>query len=95
MFAILMPFCASFIILTLLYYQRKAKKAGIVVTKRMTIYDFCSLIDLGGVILLSGGFAMLLLPISLAATTPSRWQTPYLDALMGLGIAFLVRSLSN
>ncbi|KAK7460674.1 hypothetical protein VKT23_009389 [Stygiomarasmius scandens] len=72
---------------------RKAKKAGIVVTKRMTIYDFCSLIDLGGVILLSGGFAMLLLPISLAATTPSRWQTPYLDALMGLGIAFLTALL--
>ncbi|THU82058.1 MFS general substrate transporter [Dendrothele bispora CBS 962.96] len=90
MFAILMPFCASFIIVTLLYYQRKAGKAGIVVTKRITIYDFCSLIDLGGVILLSGGFAMLLLPISLAATTPSRWQTPYLDALMGLGVAFLI-----
>ncbi|THU89621.1 MFS general substrate transporter [Dendrothele bispora CBS 962.96] len=90
MFAILMPFCASFIIVTLLYYQRKARRAGIVITKRITIYDFCSLIDLGGVVLLSGGFAMLLLPISLAATTPSRWQTPYLDALMGLGVAFLI-----
>lgn len=90
MFAILTPFCASFIIITLLYYQRKAKKAGIVVTKRYTIFEFCSLIDLGGMILLSGGLAMLLLPICLAALTPSKWKTPWLIALMVLGIVFLV-----
>lgn len=90
MFAILMPFCSSFLIGTLLCYQRKAKKENIVTTNKVNIYEFCSLIDLGGVILLSGGFAMLLLPMTLAATTPSRWNTPYIDVLIALGAVFLI-----
>ena len=90
MFAIIMPFGASFIIITLLYFGRKAKKAGLVIPRRITLYDFCSQIDLGGLILLSGGFAMLLLPITLAATSPSRWSTPWIDAVIALGAVFLV-----
>lgn len=92
MFAILMPFCASFIIATLLYFQRKAKKAGLIPKPhaRITIYDFCSQIDLGGTLLFVTGFAMLLLPLSLAATTPARWRTPYLDVLIALGGIFLI-----
>ena len=60
------------------------------VKKRLTLYDYCSLIDLGGMILLLGGFVMLLLPFCLAATTPSQWKTAYLDALIGVGAVFLV-----
>ncbi|KAG0645909.1 MFS siderochrome iron transporter C [Hyphodiscus hymeniophilus] len=90
MMAILMPFCASIIITTLLYYQGKARKAGIVATQKMTIYEFCSQIDLGGSILFCAGFAMLLLPLTLASTTTSRWRTPYLDALIALGIVCLI-----
>ncbi|KAJ5936836.1 siderochrome-iron transporter [Penicillium verhagenii] len=90
MFAILMPFGASFIITTLLYYQMRAKKMGLVLRQRMTVYDFCSQIDLGGVILFSGGFALILVPLTLAATTTSRWKTPYLDALIAVGAAMLV-----
>ncbi|KAF2089532.1 MFS general substrate transporter [Saccharata proteae CBS 121410] len=90
MFAIIMPFASSFIIITLLYLQRKARKAGITFKKRTTIYDFCSLIDLGGIILLCGGFAMLLLPLTLAATTTSRWRTPWIDVLIALGVVFLI-----
>ncbi|KAB8238203.1 uncharacterized protein BDW43DRAFT_306889 [Aspergillus alliaceus] len=37
----------------------------------MTLYHFCSQIDLGGIILIMAGFAMLLLPLSVAAETPS------------------------
>lgn len=90
MFAILMPFCASFIIVTLLYYQRKAKKAGMVVRKKISVYDFFSLIDLGGSILLCGGFAMLLLPLSLASSSAHGWRTPWLDAMIALGAVFLI-----
>ncbi|KAL1707093.1 major facilitator superfamily domain-containing protein [Schizophyllum commune] len=90
MFAILMPFCASFIVVTLIYFGRKSRKAGLVVKKRLTLYDYCSLIDLGGMILLLGGFVMLLLPFCLAATTPSQWKTAYLDALIGVGAVFLI-----
>mgnify|MGYP000845526832 CR=1 FL=1 len=90
MFAILMPFCASFIIITLLYFQRRAKKSGIILIEKLTVYYFFSQIDLGGLLLLSGGFTMLLLPITLAATTTSRWKTPWVDALMGLGVVALI-----
>ncbi|PVH82237.1 siderochrome-iron transporter [Cadophora sp. DSE1049] len=92
MLAILMPFCASFIIGTLFYYQHKAKKAGIVVIAKdkMTIYEFFSQIDLGGTLLFSFGFAMFLLPMTLAASTPQGWQTPWIAALIALGGAFLI-----
>ncbi|KAL1999011.1 hypothetical protein VTN02DRAFT_5208 [Thermoascus thermophilus] len=90
MFAILMPFCASFIIITLLYFQRRAKKRGIVLTEKLAICDFFSQIDLGGILLLSGGFTMLLLPITLAATTTGRWKTPWVDALIVLGVIALI-----
>lgn len=90
MFCFLMPFAASFIITTLLYYQGKVRKAGIVVRQKMTVYEFCSQIDLGGSILFCGGFAMLLLPLTLASTTTSRWRTPYLDALIAVGGTLLL-----
>lgn len=90
MFAILMPFGASFIISTLLYYQMKAKNLGLAVRQRITVYDFCSQIDLGGVILFSGGFALILVPLTLAATTTSKWKTPYLDALIAIGAVMLI-----
>ncbi|TVY27273.1 Siderophore iron transporter [Lachnellula hyalina] len=90
MLAILMPFCASFIIATLLYYQSRAKKAGLVAQSRISAREFCSQIDLGGTVLFSCGFAMLLLPLTLAATTTSRWHTPYIAVLLALGCAFLM-----
>ncbi|KAF8805034.1 MFS general substrate transporter [Phlegmacium glaucopus] len=89
MFAIMLPVCAVFVIGPLLYYSRKAKKAGLIITKRISLYEFCSLIDLGGIILLCGGFAMLLLPIALSATTSSKWKTPWVDAVLVLGVVFL------
>lgn len=90
MFAILMPFTASFIIITLLVFQRRARKSGIVYAEKLGVYNFFSRIDLGGVFLLGGGFAMLLIPITLAATTTSRWKTPWIDALMALGAVALI-----
>jgi len=90
MFAILMPFGASFIVTTLLYYQTRATKMGIAPNVRVSLYEFCSQIDLGGVILYCGGFALLLLPMTLAATTPDQWKTPYLDALIAVGGLFII-----
>ena len=90
MFAILMPFCASFIITTLLYYQVRAKNMGLVPQTRTNLFEFCSQIDLGGVILFSGGFALVLVPLTLAATTTSKWRTPYLDALIAIGAVLLI-----
>lgn len=95
MLAILMPFCASLIVTTLLYYQGRgaARSMGLAPPRRprprtttpTPYYAFCSQVDLGGVVLFSGGLALLLLPLTLAATSPARWRTPYLDALIALG----------
>lgn len=89
MFAILMPFCASLIIITLAVFQYRAKQSGIILKERLTLYQFCSRIDLGGTLLLSGGFA-LLIPITIASTTTSRWKTPWVDALIALGVVALL-----
>ncbi|KAK6065035.1 Siderophore iron transporter 3-like protein 1 [Seiridium cupressi] len=56
MFAILMPFGASFIIGTLLYYSRKAKKLGVLETRKISFYEFCSEIDLGVAAQLTDGW---------------------------------------
>ena len=90
MLAFIMPPCASFIIITLWYYQRKAKRLGIVSTRKVGFYEFLSLIDLGGLCLLCAGFAMFFLPISLASTTPSNWKTGWIIALIVLGAACLI-----
>ncbi|KAL4864426.1 hypothetical protein BDV12DRAFT_11606 [Aspergillus spectabilis] len=90
MFAILMPFCASFIIITLIVFQRRGKRAGLILNEQITIYSFCSRIDLGGILLLSGGFAMVLIPITLAATSTDRWTTPWVVALIVLGGLVLI-----
>ncbi|KAF4211347.1 hypothetical protein CNMCM5878_002815 [Aspergillus fumigatiaffinis] len=89
MFAILMPSCASIIIISLLVFQHRAKKAGSVVCHRPSLHGFCSGIDLGGIAILTCGFSSLLIPITLAATTTSRWKTPWIDALIVLGAVFL------
>ncbi|KAL1878106.1 hypothetical protein VTK73DRAFT_8067 [Phialemonium thermophilum] len=90
MFAILMPVGATFIISTLLRYEGRARKMRLVPKIRPTLYEFCSRIDLGGIILFSGGLALLLLPMTLAATTPAQWRTPWLDALIAVGGVMLI-----
>lgn len=90
MLAILMPFCASFIITTLLYYEGRAKKMGLAPRAKLTVYDFCSQIDLGGNLLFTAGLVLLLLPMALSGLTPSNWSTPWVIALIVLGALLLM-----
>jgi hypothetical protein len=85
-----MPPVGSTIAGLLFYYQRKAKKMGIVSTKKVGFYEFFSLVDGGGLFLLVVGFAMTFLPISLASTTPSNWHTGWIIALIVIGISLLL-----
>jgi hypothetical protein len=90
MFAIIMPVAATALVGPLLYYQRRAKRMSVVLTQKMTLRDFCSQIDLGGTFLLAAGFSMFLIPFSLAGTTPGRWNTGYIIALIVVGAVTLV-----
>lgn len=85
-----MPFGSSFIIGTLLYYQRKAKKMGVLVSQKMTLHEFCFGIDLGGMILFVSGLACLLLPLTFAAQLSRGWRTPWIIALLIIGVFLLV-----
>lgn len=90
MFAIIMPVAASALIGPLLFYQRRARKLNVVLTQRITLRGFCSQIDLGGSFLLAAGFSMFLIPFSLAGTTPDKWDTGYIIALIVVGAVTLI-----
>lgn len=90
MFALIMPAAASALILPLVYYQRKAKKQSLLLTQKLTVYEFCSQIDLGGSFLLAAGFAMFLLPFTLAGTSTGKWHQGYIIALIVVGLVTLI-----
>lgn len=85
-----MPVAATALVAPLLYYQRKAKKQSVLVTQKITVYEFCSQIDLGGSFLLAAGFAMFLLPFTLAGTSTGKWKQGHIIALIVVGVVTLV-----
>lgn len=90
MFALIMPAAASALILPLMYYQRKAKKQSVLLTQKLTLYEFCSQIDLGGSFLLAAGFAMFLLPFTIAGASTEKWKQGYIIALIVVGLVTLI-----
>ncbi|KAI1627500.1 putative siderochrome-iron transporter [Exophiala viscosa] len=90
MFTIIMPVCSIATVIPLIWFQRRIKRAGGKVRKETTILGFLSKIDVGGMVLLSGGCAMLLLPIALAGNTPNHWHTPWVAAVMAIGVICLI-----
>ena len=90
MLAIIMPVGLAPIIISLLGYQRKAKKAGFDQKINISVYEFFSRLDLGGMILFSGGLALILLPATLAGTLEKGWQTNWVIACLVVGGVLLL-----
>ncbi|EJD39292.1 MFS general substrate transporter [Auricularia subglabra TFB-10046 SS5] len=90
MFAILMPFSASFIIIPLFVYQSRARKRRLIEPRNLSPVAFFHEVDFFGTLLLCGGAAMILIPISLASTLPKTWENPRIDALLAIGGACLL-----
>ena len=91
MLALIMPVGLGPLIGVLYGYQRKAKKAGYKAKmKKITVYEFCSELDLGGMTLFSGGLALVLLPATLAGTLEKGWETGWVIACLVLGALMLI-----
>ena len=90
MFAIIMPFCSLAVVVPLILFQRRLKQAGGTVRKQTSTRGFITQIDLGGMILLSGGCAMVLLPVALAGNASGRWHAPWVPTLIVIGAVFLL-----
>lgn len=89
MFAIIMPVASLAVIVPLLCFQRRLSKAGGTVHQKTSVKGFLTQIDIGGMVLLCGGCAMLLLPIALAGNTSDGWRTPWVPTLIVVGGIFL------
>lgn len=86
MFTIIIPLGAAPLIGVLFHLQRKAVRQGKAVTKRMTVRDFVEQTDLVGLVLLCGGFAMVLLPVTqLSQKAGGGGWSPWMMALIVVG----------
>lgn len=90
MLCIIMPVGLAPLIIAVLGWQRKAKKAGFNQKIKLSVYDFFSQIDMGGMALFCGGLALILLPATLAGKQPDGWRTGWVIACLVLGVVLLI-----
>lgn len=85
--AIIYPFGVVGIMSLLLKYERRAKKLEMEYVKRprLSVYEVCSNIDVGGLSIMILGLAFILLPLSLASLQPDGYRTPWIPTLMAVG----------
>lgn len=91
MFAIIMPVASLGIIVPLCYFRRRGKLAGNATPRRPTnAKAFFSAVDSLGIVLLTAGCAMVLLPMALAGNTQGGWTNPWIPTVMAVGVVMLV-----
>lgn len=85
------PVGAILLVGTLYHLQRQSGSTSIL-QKKITLREFCSQIDLGGISLLCGGLAFLLVPITLSTKGDSsdHFKTRWVPALVVVGLFLLL-----
>jgi MFS family permease len=97
MWAVILPVAFLPLALSLCLNGRKAKKLGLAVTKhrhglftiqiaRTLFFD----LDVVGMLLLSAGLALVLIPLTLVSRTPNGWHDQGFLTMVALGVAMLV-----
>lgn len=96
MWTIIMPVAFLPLGLSLFFNARRAKKMGLAPEKRTTLSggpvailkNLWTDLDIGGILLLSAGFSLILVPCTLAATLG--WDSPQIIAMITVGAIALI-----
>ncbi|KAM0717781.1 hypothetical protein Q7P37_006113 [Cladosporium fusiforme] len=79
----------------MIWMQIVAKRAGRIHSQRsgrkwhQSVWHYLIQFDVVGIILITAGFALFLLPFSIATYAPNGWATPYIIVMLILGIGSL------
>jgi hypothetical protein len=86
MFAILIPVCAAPLLITLWWHQRSlARQTKTQHSASKKIHSVLRQFDVVGLILLSAGISLVLLPLGLTAAAPHGWKSPHIIAMITIG----------
>ncbi|KAI1282265.1 siderochrome-iron transporter MirC [Xylaria sp. FL0933] len=96
--AIILPTVFLPLALTLFLNGRRAKRMGLKPEKRKiaeggplsVVVALWNQLDIGGIILLSASFALILIPLTLTKTTPGGWHSATIIALIVVGGVLLI-----
>ena len=94
-FAIVIPVVVVPLAALVLYNDRKAKKMGLLNVERVkwtpaNIKKFCIEIDLVGILILTAGMALFLLPFSLWSYQGGQWKSPMIICMIVFGFVLLI-----
>ncbi|KAK0723332.1 hypothetical protein B0T26DRAFT_641714 [Lasiosphaeria miniovina] len=94
-FAIITPVVVLPLALLFLWGQHRATKLGVVAPprRRLTgraVWDFAVQFDLLGVLLLAGGMALVLLPLSIWRYQAEEWRSPLIICMLVFGVVLVV-----
>ncbi|TGO74045.1 hypothetical protein BELL_0313g00120 [Botrytis elliptica] len=94
---IILPLVFLPLALSLFLNNRKAKKAGLTAPSPLkklgpiaTITTLWNDLDIGGMILLSAAFALILIPLTIASKASNGWASPDIIAMIVLGVVCLI-----
>ncbi|KAF2667094.1 MFS general substrate transporter [Microthyrium microscopicum] len=95
-FCIILPVVAAPLFITLMLWQQKAKKSGLLTPRNsgrkwnQSIWFYIVDVDAFGVFLFAAGFCLFLLPFSIAGDAVDQWKTPHIIAMLVLGFVLLI-----
>ncbi|KAJ4165459.1 hypothetical protein LMH87_007091 [Akanthomyces muscarius] len=95
LWAIVMPIIVLPLCFVFLWNQRKARRQGVLepsntkITAR-SVYNYLVEIDIVGLLLLAGGWALFLLPFSLYSYQPQQWRAPIIICFLIFGALLLI-----
>ncbi|CRG84194.1 Siderophore iron transporter mirB [Talaromyces islandicus] len=95
-FAIVMPTFAIPVLISFILNRQKAKRHGLMPEREsgrssyMSVRHYVREFDVFGILLTTAGFALILLPLSLASSSASKWQSGHIIVMLVIGVCCLI-----